>query len=174
MKVISFSSTFLLLLGSKASAFTLPAAHGAVGSSIQPQYAVAANTQLFMFGGAGAGTPAEDDEAGEEAINKAAAAMGISVGEYKLAIQARQKLTSAMDNKMVTGGKADTVLVERDVNNPPKKFEIKITEAGKAQGKEKVSQDLVTALKSASDAARRGRTEAQQEMMKWVQSQAPK
>jgi len=125
-----------------------------------------------MFGGAGAGSPAEDDEAAEEAITNAAAAMGMSVAEYKLALQARQQLANSMDSKIVTGGKSDTVLVERDVNNPPKKFEIKITEEGKARGREAVSKDLVAALKTASEAARVGRKEAQQDMLKWVQSQA--
>ncbi|KAG7362814.1 hypothetical protein IV203_026174 [Nitzschia inconspicua] len=173
---LSVSSAALLLLGVQASSgFTLPT-RTTVERSLQQhplRSPAIATTQLFMFGGAGAGSPAEDDEAGEEAMKKTAAAMGMSVGEYKLAMQARQKLVSAMDDKIVTGGKADTVLVERDVNNPPKKFEIKITESGKALGKETVAKDLVAALKTASEAARKGRVEAQQEMMKWVQSQSP-
>jgi hypothetical protein len=176
ISVSSASLLLLLLLGFQqtATAFTLPTQNGVSVRHASPAASTMATTQLFMFGGAGAGTPAEDDEAGEEAIKKGAAAMGMPVSEYKLVIQARQKLTSALDTTIVTGGKADTVLVERDVNNPPKKFEIKITEAGKALGKETVSKDLVAALKSASEAARKGRVEAQQEMMKWVQSQAPK
>lgn len=177
---INVSCAALLLLGGSqtASAFTLPVQNnnnGSTGISLQQSQSKVssmASTQLFMFGGAGAGTPAEDDEAGEKAIKEGAAAMGMSVGEYKMAILARQKYTSSMDNKIVTGGKADTVFVERDVNNPPKKFEIKITEAGKAQGKDKVSKDLVAALKATSDAARQGRVDAQQEMLKWVQSQS--
>jgi hypothetical protein len=127
-----------------------------------------------MFGGAGAGSPAEDDPEAEEQMNKAAAAMGMSAQEYKLAMQARQQLENSMNSKIVTGGSADTVLVERDVNNPPKKFEIKITEAGKALGREKLSSELVTALRSASEASKKGRVEAQQEMLKWVQSNGPK
>jgi hypothetical protein len=127
-----------------------------------------------MFGGAGAGAPAEDDPEAEEQMKKAAAAMGMSVAEYKLAIQARQQLENSMNSKIVTGGKADTVLVERDVNNPPKKFEIKITEAGKALGRDKLSTELVSALKTAQEASKKGRIEAQQEMLKWVQSNAPK
>jgi hypothetical protein len=128
----------------------------------------------MMFGGAGAGAPAEDDEAAEEQLNRAAAAMGMSAAEYKLALQARQQLTNAMDSKIVKGGKEDSVLVERDVNQPPKKFDITITAAGKAKGRDAVSKELVDALKTASEAAKKGRVEAQQEMMKWVQSQAPK
>jgi hypothetical protein len=172
---IPFFSAFLLMFSSKTDAFSVTPI-GAVVSSQQQrqQQQTIATTHLFMFGGAGAGTPAEDDEAGEETMKKSAAAMGMSIGEYKLALQAKQKLISSMDSKIVTGGKADTVLVERDVNNPPKTLEIKITEIGKAKGKDQLSKDLVTALKTASDAAKIGRQEAQQEMMKWVQSQVPK
>jgi hypothetical protein len=173
---ISLSSALVLMLSSRTYAF--PVLPSGVGSSSHQQQLkqqqTIASTQLFMFGGAGAGTPAEDDEAGEEAMKNSAAAMGMPLGEYKLALQAKQYLVNAMDIKIVTGGKADTVMVERDVNNPPKNLEIKITPAGKAQGKETVSKDLVTALKSASDAARMGRQEAQQEMLKWVQGQVPK
>ena len=165
MKIASAAT--LLFLASQAAAFTTFAPPAKTSTSI-------ASTQLFMFGGAGAGAPAEDDEAGEEQMNKAAAAMGMSVAEYKLAIQARQQLANAMDGKIVKGGKDDSVFVERDVNQPPKKFDIVITEAGKAKGREAVSKELVDALKTASEAAKKGRVEAQQEMMKWVQSQAPK
>ncbi|KAL3915452.1 MAG: hypothetical protein SGILL_005647 [Bacillariaceae sp.] len=159
----------LLLLSAKACAFTT-----VVVPPSKTATSMMANTQLFMFGGAGAGAPAEDDEAAEEQLNKAAAAMGMSAQEYKLALQARTQLQNAMDEKIVKGGKEDSVLVERDVNQPPKKFDITITEAGKAKGGESVSKELVAALKTASGAAKQGRAEAQQEMMKWVQSQGPK
>mmetsp|Transcript_17138 Transcript_17138/g.27794 ORF Transcript_17138/g.27794 Transcript_17138/m.27794 type:complete len:165 (+) Transcript_17138:121-615(+) len=156
----------LLAVGSQtANAFTV-APHQRAG--------VVSSTQHFMFGGAGAGTPAEDDAEGEEQMKQAAAAMGMSVAEYKLAMQARTKLQDAMDSRIVTGGKSDTVLVERDVNNPPKKFDITITEAGKALGREAVSKALVDALQTCSDAAKKGRQEAQQEMLKFVQNQSPK
>jgi len=130
-------------------------------------------TERNMFGGAGAGSPTEDDldpeaEAGLEA---AAAQMGMSADEYRLAMRAREQLVKTMDNKIVSGGSADTVLVERDVNNPPKKFDITITEAGKTLGPEKVSKELVAALNKCSEAATKGRQEAQQEMLKWVQAQ---
>ena len=92
------------------------------------------STQRYMFGGAGAGTPTEDDmdPKAEAGLELAAANMGMSKEEYRLAMRAREQLVQTMDNKIVTTGSADTVLVERDVNNPPKKFEVTITEAGKA------------------------------------------
>ncbi|KAL3917184.1 MAG: hypothetical protein SGARI_007774, partial [Bacillariaceae sp.] len=149
MKIASAAA--LLLLASQACAFTTFAPP-------PPKTATSiASTQLFMFGGAGAGAPAEDDEAAEEQLNKAAAAMGMSGAEYKLAMQARQQLAASMDGKIVKGGKDDTVSVERDVNQPPKKFDIVITEAGKALGRDAVSKELVDALKSANEAAKTGR-----------------
>ncbi len=131
------------------------------------------STQQYMFGGAGAGSPTEDDldpeaEAGLEA---AAAQMGMSIDEYRLAMRAREQLVKSMDSKIVTAGDAGTVFIERDVNNPPRKFDVTITEAGKALGREEVSKKLVEALSKGSEAAAKGRQEAQQEMLKWVQSQ---
>jgi len=129
-----------------------------------------------MFGGAGAGSPTEDDDedSSPEAvagIERAAAQMGMSAAEYKLAMRAREQLVKSMDEKIVTAGSADTVLVERDVNNPPKKLDITISEAGKALGRDELSKKLVDALNKGSEAAKKGRTEAQQDMLKWVQSQ---
>ena len=130
------------------------------------------STQRYMFGGSGAGTPTEDDPEAEAANEQAAGAMGLSAEEYKLAMRAREQLVESMGSKIVTTGNADTILVERDVNNPPKKFEVTITDAGKALGPEAVSKELVNALKKGSEAAAQGRKEAQQEMLKWVQSQS--
>ena len=162
------SAAALLLLASQACAFTTFAP--------PPKTAATsiASTQLFMFGGAGAGAPAEDDEKGEAELNKAAAAMNMSPTEYKMALQARQQLANAMDSKIVKGGKDDSVYVERDVNQPPKKFDIVITEAGKAKGRDAVSKELVDALKTTSEAAKKGRAEAQQEMLKFIQGQGQK
>lgn len=126
-----------------------------------------------MFGGAGAGSPTEDDldPEAEAGLQQAAAQMGMSVEEYRLAMRAREQLVKSMDSKIVTGGDADTVLVERDVNNPPRKLDVTITEAGKALGSEALSKKLVEAMSKGSDAAAKGRQEAQQDMLKWVQSQ---
>lgn len=126
-----------------------------------------------MFGGAGAGTPTEDDAdpEAEAGMQAAAASMGMSADEYRLAMRAREQLVKTMDSKIVSAGSADTILVERDVNNPPKKFDVTITEAGKAFGRDAVSKKLVEALNKGSEAAAKGRQEAQQDMLKWVQSQ---
>ena len=126
-----------------------------------------------MFGGAGAGSPTEDDVTPEQEaqLQAAAAQMGMSVDEYKLAMRAREQLVKSMDSKIFTVGDADTVQIERDANNPPRKFDVTITEAGKALGREEVSKQLVAALSKGSEAAAKGRQEAQQEMLKWVQSQ---
>ena len=131
------------------------------------------STQQYMFGGAGAGSPTEDDMDPEQeaGLQAAAAQMGMSVDEYRLAMRAREQLVKSMDSKIFTIGDADTVQIERDANNPPRKFDVTITEAGKALGREEVSKKLVDALSKGSDAAAKGRQEAQQEMLKWVQAQ---
>ena len=131
------------------------------------------STKRHMFGGAGAGTPTEDelDPQAEAGLEAAAASMGMSADEYRLAMRAREQLVKTMNSKIVTTGSADTVLVERDVNNPPKTFDVTITEAGKALGRDGMSKKLVEAMNKGSEAAAAGRQEAQQEMLKWVQSQ---
>lgn len=141
-------------------------------TTMVPARTLSLSTQLCMFGGSGAGTPTEDDPEAEAANEQAAGAMGLSAEEYKLAMRAREQLEEAMASKIVTTGNADTILVERDVYNPPKKFEVTITDAAKALGREAVSKELVNVLKKGSEAAAQGRKEAQQEMLKWVQSQS--
>lgn len=131
------------------------------------------STQRYMFGGAGGASPTEDDPAAEASIVQGAAAMNMSVDEYKLAMRAREQLVKTMDSKIVNAGDKGTIYVERDVNNPPKQFDITITEAGKALGREAVSKELVKTLETAKIAAGKGRQEAQQDMLKWVQGQAP-
>mmetsp|Transcript_22533 Transcript_22533/g.55839 ORF Transcript_22533/g.55839 Transcript_22533/m.55839 type:complete len:165 (-) Transcript_22533:190-684(-) len=160
----SLSFTLLCVQALAASAFT----------SVAPvSKSCSSSTQQHMFGGAGAGSPTEDDldPEAEKGLEVAAAQMGMSVDEYRLAMRAREQLVKSMDSKIVTAGDEATVFIERDVNNPPRKFDVTITEAGKALGPEAVSKQLVEALKKGSDAAAKGRQEAQQEMLKWVQSQ---
>mmetsp|Transcript_1911 Transcript_1911/g.4060 ORF Transcript_1911/g.4060 Transcript_1911/m.4060 type:complete len:163 (+) Transcript_1911:145-633(+) len=141
--------------------------------SVAPRSASLSTTQRQMFGGAGAGTPTEDDPEADAQMEQAAASMGMSADEYRLAMRAREQLAKSMDSKIVTAGSADTVLVERDVNNPPRKFDVTITEEGKALGADAVSKKLVEALNKGSELAAKGRQEAQQDMLKWVQAQAP-
>ena len=128
-------------------------------------------TQVGMFSGAGAGRPTEDNPEEAAQIEKAAKAMGMSVDEYMIAVNARQKLAQTMDETMVTAGNADTVQIERDVNNPPKTLKITITEDGKALGQDALSKELCSNLKKASDDARKGRAEAQKNMMNFISEQ---
>ena len=125
-------------------------------------------TQLNMFGGAGAGIPSEDRPEEMKQMEEAAKQMGMSVEEYKLGMSARVRLVEALNKARVFGGNKDTVSVERDGNNPPTFIQISITETGKALGKEKLSQELVRALKTASDNSRESRTEEQKRMMSYI------
>jgi hypothetical protein len=125
-------------------------------------------TQHFMFGGAGAGVPSEDKPEELKQMEDAAKQMGMSLEEYKLGITARSRLVEALNAARVFGGNKDTVSVERDGNNPPTHLKITITDAGKALGKEKLSTELVKALKTASDASRQTRSEEQKRMMLYI------
>jgi hypothetical protein len=128
-------------------------------------------TQLDMFSGAGAGKPTEDNPEEAAQIEQTAKAMGMSVDEYMIAMNARTKLAETLDSTMVTTGSADTVQIERDVNNPPKTLNIKISEAGKALGTDGLSKELCSNLKKSSDDARKGRAEAQKTMMTYISEQ---
>jgi hypothetical protein len=125
-------------------------------------------TQLHMFGGAGAGVPSEDRPEEMKQMEEAAKQMGMSVEEYKLGMSARVRLAEALNKARIYGGNSDTVSVERDANNPPTYLQIKITDAGKALGKENLSSELVKALKNSSDKSRDARTEEQKRMMSFI------
>jgi hypothetical protein len=101
-------------------------------------------------------------------MEAAAKQLGMSLEEYKLGIAGRVRLTQELDAARVTGGSPDKVAVERDGNNPSKFFEITITDEGKALGQDNLSKELVKALKSAADASRRARVEAQRSMMTFI------
>jgi hypothetical protein len=133
------------------------AAFSVVNHVAPPQQQRTSLTTRHMFGGAGAGAPTEDNPEQEEQMKKAAATMGMSLDEYKVAMNARVQLAKEMDTTMVTAGNADKVQIERDVNNPPKTMKITITEEGKALGKENLSKELVKSLKAASEASKNGR-----------------
>ena len=125
-------------------------------------------TPRNMFSGAGEGIPGEDNPEELKKMEEAARAMGMSLDEYKLGIRARIKLQKELDSVRVTGGNKATIAVERDANNPPKVLDITITEAGKALGPDKVSKELCSALKAASEDARKARTESQKNMMQFI------
>ena len=155
----------ILLFGilSSARAFTIPQQQQTITSRYETT-----TSQLYMFGGGGAAAPKEDDPEEMAKMEEAAKAMGMSVKEYQLGVSARMKLTEELNAARVTGGNSDKVSVIRDGNNPPKLLEINVTEAGKALGKEALSKELCAALKSASDASRVSRTEAQKKMMAFI------
>mmetsp|Transcript_972 Transcript_972/g.2669 ORF Transcript_972/g.2669 Transcript_972/m.2669 type:complete len:166 (-) Transcript_972:26-523(-) len=161
---ISIVAGCFVLFSQQAAAFNVSPAV----ASIRPQ------TTLGMFGGAGAGAPKEDNAEEAAQMEQTAKAMGMSLEEYTLAMNARVRLTESLDKTMVTGGKADTVQVVRDLNNPAKSFEIKITEAGKALGQEGLSKELIAALKKSGDEARVGRAQAQKQMMEYIGEQMKK
>lgn len=121
-----------------------------------------------MFGGAGAGAPTEDNPEQLKQMENAAKALGMSLEEYKLGIQARMKLNEDLDNTRVRGGKADAVQVERDCHNPPKHFVVTISESAKSAGKDVVGKDIISAMKEAAEGARNGRVEAQKKMMAFI------
>lgn len=128
-------------------------------------------TQIGMFSGAGEGKPTQDNPEEQAQIEAAAKAMGMNADEYMIAMNARKKLQENLDAGMVSSGNADTVLVDRDLNNPPKTLEIKITAAGKELGQDAISKELVSNLKKASDEARKGRADAQKTMMEFISQQ---
>ena len=158
---LSLAIGFVAILSQQASAFAPVVAN-------QRQLSL---TQQNMFGGGGAGTAPEDDDAATAEIEKAAAAMGMSVSEYQLAMKSRMQLAETMDNTILGAGSKDTVYVERDLNTPPKNLNIIITEEGKALGADAVGSALVKGLKKTAEDARRGRAAAQQKMMQYIQDQ---
>lgn len=157
------TAVLLLAFSQGANSFSL-ASRGTTG--------IQHGTSLSMFSGGGAGAAREDNPEEEEAVARAAASMGLPVEEYKLAMAARVRFAESMDKMIVSGGQSDSVFVERDVNNPPKKLDVTITAAGKAKGKETVSKELLAALKNAQVEARKGRQLAQQETLRFVASQS--
>uniref|UniRef100_A0A7S1ZM99 Uncharacterized protein n=1 Tax=Trieres chinensis TaxID=1514140 RepID=A0A7S1ZM99_TRICV len=157
---VSLSAILLAVCCASATAF-VPAAPSRGQSTFL--------TQRYMFSGAGAAAPKEDDPEAMAQLEKMASAMGMSVEEYQLGLRARVKMEESIDSLRVTGGDAEKgVTVERDGNTPSKHFVITITEDGKALGKEALEKELVAALKSTSDQAAKGRTAAQQNMMQFI------
>ena len=128
---------------------------------------------LFMFGGGGSGALSYDDdeEVDEETLAKMEAeakALNMPLQEYKVGMKARTRLMAELDNARVEKGDASKIALTRDVNNPPKFLDITMTDAGKALGKDVISQELCTQLKVASEEARTKRSDAQKNMMTFV------
>mmetsp|Transcript_9811 Transcript_9811/g.18456 ORF Transcript_9811/g.18456 Transcript_9811/m.18456 type:complete len:166 (+) Transcript_9811:133-630(+) len=127
-------------------------------------------TQHNMFSGAGAAAPKEDDEGQLKEMEKIAKAMGMSLEEYQLGINARMRMESEINELRVKSGD-DKVSVERCGNSPPKHLVITVTDEGKALGKAALEEKLVAALKDASSKSKKGREQAQQKMMQYIAEQ---
>lgn len=131
-------------------------------------------TQRHMFGGTGKGL-AIDDGGDEEKIaqdTQIAAAMGMSLEEYQLGMQARMKMEEDISNIRASGGDPGRgVTVERDGNSPPKHLVITVTDVGKALGKAGLEKEVVSALADATEASKKGREEAQKGMMQYIAEQ---
>ena len=126
--------------------------------------------QRNMFSGAGEAAPKEDGDPEEaKKMEEMAAAMGMSVQEYQLGIGARLRMEKQLDEIRLTGGdESKGVTVERDANTPSKHLVVKVTEEGKALGKEGLEEELIAALKASSDEAGKARGNAQQDMMAYI------
>lgn len=123
-----------------------------------------------MFSGAGAAAPKEDDEGQLKEMERIAKAMGMSLEEYQLGINARMRMESEINELRVKSGD-EKVSVERCGNSPPKHLVITVTDEGKALGKAALEEKLVSALKDASAKSKKGREQAQQKMMQYIAEQ---
>ena len=160
---MKFGSTLIVsTLVASSVAFTI----------VEPSRSPRISTRQSMFTGAGEG--AEDNPEEEKKMEEAAKAMGMSVPEYKLGMNARMRLTETMSSARITGGDPGKVSIERDAHNPPQYLEVTITEDGKKLGKDEVSKQLVAALKSSSEEARTQRAQAQKDMMMYISEEMKK
>jgi hypothetical protein len=100
--------------------------------------------------------------------------MGMSVEEYSLAMQARQKMEEAINNIRAVGGNEGTVTVEYDGNAPAKHMEVTITDAGKALGKAALEQEILSAVATAKAEAKTASAAAQTSMMEYIKTQLEK
>lgn len=134
------------------------------------------SSSLNMFSGGATDLEEEEDDEKRAQIESMAKAMGMSVEEYQLGMNARLRMEDAVNDLRVIGGDESTmgVTVERDGNMPPKHLVVTVTEEGKAMGKVKLEKNIVDALKSASEKSKVGRDEAQKDMMKYISEQMKK
>jgi hypothetical protein len=125
---------------------------------------------MNMFSGGALDVEEEEDDEKRTQIEKMAKAMGMSVEEYQLGMNARFRMEAAINNLRVVGGDVESmgVTVERDGNMPPRHLVVTVTEAGKAMGKARLEKNIVQALKAAGEKSAAGRNEAQKDMMKYI------
>lgn len=172
---ISITTTVVLLaLGSHTAvtAFTPPSlamrqtTTTAVSGLQQKQQQ---QSSLHMFSGGGDGAMKEDASPEQlKALEDAAKAMGMTVDEYQLGINARMKFEAAIGALRYSAGD-DDIGLEVDGRAPPTHLVVKISEAGKAKGQDAISAGLAAAFKKTAADARGGRQAAQNEMMKFIQ-----
>jgi DNA-binding protein YbaB len=129
------------------------------------------STSRFMFGGSGISPLEEDDDLNvavdpekESQLEATAKAMGITVKEYKLILKSQETMQKALNSLRVSGGNSATVMVELDGNSPPKHLKVSVTEDGKALGKATLEKELVSALKQAGEAAKKGQADVMRQM----------
>eukprot|EP00581_Thalassiosira_minuscula_P015808 CAMPEP_0183716056 /NCGR_PEP_ID=MMETSP0737-20130205/10081_1 /TAXON_ID=385413 /ORGANISM="Thalassiosira miniscula, Strain CCMP1093" /LENGTH=172 /DNA_ID=CAMNT_0025945265 /DNA_START=52 /DNA_END=570 /DNA_ORIENTATION=+ len=160
----------LSLLTIAASAATLTHAFTpAPCRTITTRQSSCSSSSLNMFSGGALDVVEEEDDEQRAQIEKMAKAMGMSVEEYQLGMNARLRMEDAINELRVVGGDPATgVSVERDGNMPPRHLVVTVTDEGKATGKEKLEKALVEALKSANDKSKVGRDEAQKDMMTYI------
>jgi hypothetical protein len=174
MRSCDFLSTAVVacvVAATSVSAFQVPQNRFIVA----PQAVVRQTIALGMFSGAGAGMPAEDNKDEQEAIQKAAASMGMTVEEYQLGMRARLRLTETLDTaKIVVSNDSKSITITRDANNPPKTFEVELTDEGKAAGADALSTSLCTLMKQGNEKSRESRTAAQKEMMTYIADEMKK
>lgn len=122
-----------------------------------------------MFSGGALDVEEEEDDEKRAQIEQMSKAMGMSVEEYQLGMNARLRMEDSINELRVVGGDASTgVSVERDGNMPPKHLVVTVTDEGKAMGKDKLEKAIVDALKAANEKSKVGRDEAQKDMMKYI------
>jgi DNA-binding protein YbaB len=122
-----------------------------------------------MFSGGALDVEEEEDDEKRAQMEQYAKAMGMSVEEYQLGMNARLRMETAINDLRVIGGDvANGVTVERDGNMPPRHLVVTVTDVGKAKGKDTLEKLIVEALKSAADKGKIGREEAQKDMMKYI------
>ena len=154
---------------SSRTTISAPTSIYAPSHTTTPASSSSGSSSLNMFSGNALDVEEEEDDEKRAQIEQMAKAMGMSVEEYQLGMNARARMESSIDDLRVVGGDiSQGVSVERDGNMPPKHLVVTVTESGKAMGKAKLEKALVDALKSASEKSKVGRTEAQKDMMKYI------
>mmetsp|Transcript_4797 Transcript_4797/g.6606 ORF Transcript_4797/g.6606 Transcript_4797/m.6606 type:complete len:177 (-) Transcript_4797:143-673(-) len=164
----------------KTSALTIAACAAAISQTVafttSPSLSItrttasqSSSTTLNMFSGGALDIEEEEDDEKRTQMEQYAKAMGMSVEEYQLGMNARVKMETAINDLRVIGGDAaNGVTVERDGNMPPRHLVVTVTDDGKAKGKEALEGLIVEALKSAADKSKVGRDQAQKDMMTYI------